>query len=70
MKWAESKGNKKWNLRSLLFRKDGNDLEEDELEEIAREGEDNAENDLHQRAFLFVLFVETAIQEPETSPTE
>lgn len=70
IRWVSFERGKKWDLASLLSGKDGNNLEKDELEEIAGEGEDNAENDLHQSPFLLVLFVETTVQEPETSPTE
>lgn len=44
---------------------DGEDLEEDELEEVAGEGEDEAEEDLHQRPPLLVLLVQPPIEEPQ-----
>lgn len=44
---------------------DGEDLEEDELEEVAGEGEDEAEEDLHQRPPLLVLLVQPPVEEPQ-----
>lgn len=44
---------------SCLFGENGNDFEENELEKIAGEGENDAEDDLNEDTFLFVLFVET-----------
>lgn len=49
---------------------DGEDLEEDELEEVAGEGEDEAEEDLHQRPPLLVLLVQPPVQEPQPRPAQ
>lgn len=54
----------------LLFGEDGNDFEDDKLEKIAGEGKDDAEDDLDEDAFLFVLFVESTVQKPQTRPTQ
>lgn len=53
----------------LLFGKNGNDLEKYELKEIAGEGENNTEDDLNQCPLLFVLFVESPVEEPEPRPS-
>lgn len=45
----------------LLFGENGNDFEDDELEKVAGEGEDDAEDDLNEDSFLFVLFVEATV---------
>lgn len=55
---------------SGLFGEKRDDFEDDELKEIAGESKDDAEDDLNEDAFLFVLFVETTVEEPETRPTE
>lgn len=49
---------------------DGQDLEEDELEEVAGEGKDEAEEDLHQHPPLLVLLVQPPVQEPQPRPAE
>jgi hypothetical protein len=49
---------------------DGEDLEEDELEEVARKGEDEAEEDLHQHPPLLVLLVQPPVEEPQARPTQ
>ena len=49
---------------------DGEDLEEDELEEVAGEGEDEAEEDLHQHPPLLVLLVQPPVQEPQPRPAQ
>lgn len=54
----------------LLFGEDGNDFEDDKLEKIAGEGKDDAEDDLDEDTFLFVLFVESTVQKPQTRPTQ
>ncbi|CAJ1934109.1 unnamed protein product [Sphenostylis stenocarpa] len=57
-------------LRHSLFGENGNDFEEYELEKIAGECKNDAEDDLDEDAFLFVLFVEAMVQEPQTRPTQ
>jgi hypothetical protein len=49
---------------------DGQDLEENELEEVAGEGKDEAEEDLHQHPPLLVLLVQPPVQEPQPRPAE
>jgi hypothetical protein len=56
--------------RWVLFGEDRDDLEEDELKEVAGEGEDDAEDDLNQDALLFVLLVEPVVQEPQPRPSQ
>lgn len=57
-------------MKCLLFGENGNDLKEDKLEEIAREGKYNAEYDLDQYSLLLVLLVEPPVQEPQPAPTQ
>lgn len=49
---------------------DGEDLEEDELEEVAGEREDEAKEDLHQHPPLLVLLVQPPVQEPQPRPAQ
>jgi hypothetical protein len=49
---------------------DGEDLKEDELEQVAGEGEDEAEEDLHQHPPLLVLFVQPPVEEPQPRPAQ
>jgi hypothetical protein len=52
-----------------MLGQEGEDLEENELEEVAGEGEDEAEEDLHQQPPLLVLLVQPPVQEPEPQPS-
>jgi hypothetical protein len=69
-RFFSQEANREASERCVLFGEDGDDLEEDELEEVAGEGEDDAEDDLNQDALLFVLLVEPAVQEPQPRPSE
>lgn len=53
-----------------MLGEDGEDLEENQLEEVAGEGEDEAEEDLHQHPPLLVLLVQPPVQEPQPRPAQ
>lgn len=59
----------KWQ-KHVLFRENGDNLEEDKLEEVAREGEDDTEDDLYQHSLLFILLVKPPVEKPQPSPAE
>lgn len=68
----DSKSNKRERRRERgeLLGKYGEDLEEDELKEVAGEGEDEAEEDLDEGALLLVLLVQASVQEPKPAPCQ